>query len=114
MSKSILENNVKNLPENLDEILKALENEMKNNPKVRKQYEDFIKDKSIEILGNKKMLEGLSPNTVSAVKKAAKGELAAKTFTTVTVGAGVPLTAKGGYEVAKPLIRKNIQIKVVS
>jgi hypothetical protein len=114
ISKSILENNTKNLPENLDEILKALENEMKNNPEVRKQYEDFIKDKSVEILGNKKMLEGLSPNTVSAVKKAAKGELAAKTLTTATVGTGVPLTAKGGYEVAKPLIRKNIQTKVES
>lgn len=114
MSKSILEKNTKNLPENLDEILKSLENEMKNNPEVRKQYENFIKDKSLEILGNKKMLEGLSPNTVSAVKKAAKGELASKTFTTATVGAGVPLTAKGGYEVAKPLIRKNIQTKVES
>lgn len=112
MSKAILENDTKNLPKNLDETLKALEKEMKSNPSVRKEYEKVIQQKSKEILGNKPVVDGLSPNTKAALGKAAAGKMAGQTFVAGTVGAGLPLTAKGGYEVTKPLIRGNIKTQV--
>ena len=112
MSKALLENNTKNLPENLDVILKELETEMGKNPAVRQQYEQVVKEKSKEILGNKQIVNNLSPNSKSALNQAAKGQLAGKVFAAGTIGAGLPLTAKGGYETFKPLIRGNIKTQV--
>jgi len=112
MSKALLENNTKNLPENLDVILKELDTEMGKNPAVRQQYEQVVKEKSKEILGNKQIVSNLSPNSKSALNQAAKGQLAGKVFAAGTIGAGLPLTAKGGYETFKPLIRGNIKTQV--
>lgn len=112
MSKALLENNTKNLPENLDEILKAVETEMGTNPAIREQYEQMIKEKSKEILSNKNIVGNLSPNSKTALSQASKGQLAGKVFTAGTVGVGLPLTAKGGYETFKPLIRGNIKTQV--
>jgi len=112
MSKALLENNTKNLPKNLDEILKSVKQEINTNPSVRKQYEQMIKEKSKEILSNKNIVGKLSPNSKTALSQASKGQLAGKVFTAGTVGVGLPLTAKGGYETVKPLIRGNIKTQV--
>lgn len=112
MSKALLENNTKNLPKNLDEILKSVKIEMGKNPSVRKQYEQTIKEKSTEILSNKNIVGKLSPNSKTALSQASKGQLAGKVFAAGTVGVGLPLTAKGGYETVKPLIRGNIKTQV--